>query len=174
MKILSLFVVALMSFSVHAKNKHKDGVFGLINYSEFEQDGVSYDNDFGFGMGWTRYYDMNPNFTFRTGAGLVGKNSVLEGTPDKQVDILYLEIPLTGLFMLSPQAGLFGGLNMNLKQMASESADFERFVFTLVLGGHFIAGKNSVIEPYLELGIQDIADETELKNSLGLKYVYFY
>lgn len=174
MKILSLFVAVLISISAHAKYKHKDGVFGLLNYTEFKQDGASYDNDFGFGLGWTRYYNINSNFTFRTGAGLVGKNSVFEGTTDQQVDILYLEIPLTGLFMLSPQAGIFGGLNLNLKQMASQSADFERFVFTLIAGGHFLVGKNSALEPYLEIGIQDIAKDTELKNSLGLKYVYFY
>jgi hypothetical protein len=169
---LFLLILATLTLSAHAQYKHKDGVFGLINQSEYEESGVDYEKDFGFGLGWTRYYEKERG-AFRTGLGIVSRNSKDKSTK-AQEDVQYLEIPFTLLVKTSDSFGFFGGVNLNMKFMSTVADDYERFLLTFILGGHIKAGEKSAFEPYMEFGMQDVAEDQELKNSFGIKYVYFY
>ncbi len=169
--ILSILILSLPIIS-SASYKHKDGIFGLINQSEYEESGVDYEKDFGFGIGWTRYYQKDKG-AFRTGLGLVSRNSRDKSTK-AQEDVQYLEIPFTLLVMASQNFGFFGGINLNMKFMSTVADDYERFLLTFILGGHISVSEKSAFEPYIEFGMQDVAEDQELKNSFGIKYVYFY
>jgi len=179
--ILFAFLITALGFSYSAKavTTHTDGVFGSLTYSEFDGDNVKWKKATGFGAGWARYYKFD-QFWFRTGMGLVSKNSKIDSGANNgnQVYVQFLEVPLTVLYKFTPMFGAFGGFNMNLQFMNNYVADYKPFMASLVLGAHFAFEGHHLIEPYLEFGLSKIGklsnENTDLDQSWGVRYVYLF
>ena len=154
------------------------GVFGGVNSTIYEASGVDFDRDFGLELGVTVVHMYQTSWGLRTGAGFVGKNSSRGST---ELGLSYLEIPATLLFRASPKVQLFGGLNLNLNLSdhcevdgAACSWNAESLVVNLPLGARIGLEGPHFIEPIVEFGITDVANTTQIGNSLSVRYIYLF
>ena len=170
--------VALFSLTSNAQDY---GVFGGFNSSEFDSS-VSWDREFGIEVGATANIGLQDNLSIRTGAGIVTKSSTSKNFGSKtELSMTYLEIPATLFYAATETIGFFGGLNLDLK-IADDcevggrdcDPDTETIVINLPLGARFNIQDEHNIEPILELGVTDLADDVKLGNSLSIRYIYMF
>jgi hypothetical protein len=177
----NLLIISLLTtfgFSAHAQfdNGKLSGFVGLNN-SEYTGDG-SWDRDFGVELGAGYLMPINGSLFLRTGLGLVQRNSETGST---SVKYLYAEIPLTLMFQVQPNIGIFGGFNFDVKMNSSPGSvsGEETIVVNLPLGARFTLEGPHSIEAILEFGVTDMADSAaggkyKLGNSLAGRYVYTF
>jgi Outer membrane protein beta-barrel domain len=177
-----VLIIATMALPVFA-NAQQWGAFGGLNMSTFDADGVSYDAEMGFEVGAQAIWDIGMPVKLRTGAGYVQKNSsfdVLGSTVE--ISLSYIEVPVTALYSFSEAAGIFGGLNLDINvgddcEVDGGSCtvnDVESLIYGLVVGGRFNITGPSFIEAYYEMGLAEVAPDTDHKSSLGVRYAHMF
>ncbi len=182
MKLLGLLLTSIFALSLSLTAIAQDyGVFGGFNSSEFDSS-RSWDREFGIELGATANIELQNRLSLRTGAGIVQKNSSAKTPAGKQeLSVTYIEIPGTLFFAATSTIGFFGGLNLDLK--VADDCDFnggscdpdtETIVINLPLGARFNIQDDHNIEPILELGVTDIADDVKLGNTLSIRYIYMF
>jgi hypothetical protein len=163
--------------------EHKLGVVAGFNYTEWDGDDLRYDPEIGFELGATALVPLRDTISLRTGLAYVQKKTSAKTTAGKfegQFD--YIEIPITALYALNETAALFGGVNVDFQvndecELAGATCTIkndEAVAYNLVVGGRFNFMKPSAFEAFYELGLGDIAKDTKIGSSLGLRYVYMF
>lgn len=178
--ILSLSLALLAPLAASANSF---GVFGGLNSNEFKSSGNSWDREFGFEFGMSAIIPLQGQLFFRTGAGFLQKNSTLKaGGNAYDFNMTYLQIPATLMYDLTPQVGLYSGLNIDLKindecETSGGSCTVggaKTIVMNLPIGARYNLAGSHYIEGDLELGLTDLARSTKLSNALAARYVYMF
>lgn len=159
-----------------------------FNTTEYSSDNISFDRQFGLEFGGQTLIPVGSQLWFRTGGGIVQKNSESkDGVAKYEYKVLYIEIPVTLMYAFSDSFSGFGGFNLDLQlsddcKLARATVcnlkDFKGFVMNLALGGRFNISGPHFVEVPLEIGLTNMASETALggdakiSTSLSARYAY--
>lgn len=158
------------------------GFFAGLNSTVYDADNVSFNRAFGFEGGFQAFIPLSGMLSFRTGAGLVQRNSSLDTNgSDIDVTFLFLELPATLYFEAGDSFGFFGGLNFDLKLSGDCSGggttscspkEPKTLAFNFVVGPRINLGGPHNIEIPLEIGMSEIFKETKISNSFAVRYAF--
>lgn len=175
--ISSLLLVSSTSFA------QSYGVFGGFNSSVYDNDVADFDREFGLELGFEALLTIQSGLIFRTGAGIVGKNSSAESAGLRgEFGLTYLQFPATVMFVATSTVSIFGGLNLNLlisdhcelNGVSCSIQETETLMISLPLGARFHLQGPHYIEPIIEFGMTDAMGDTKVSNSIAGRYVYMF
>lgn len=178
---LLLTVLATVGIATSAAAQDiKWGGFAGLNMNEFDTDSASFDAEMGFEFGAQAHIDWM-GWTWRTGAGLVQRNSSIEAAGSTtDYEVMYLQVPATLLWSVNEMWHLFGGLALNLavSDDLPDGTDAESMVLTLPIGVQFAINDMHRVEAQYELGLGDVLDASgttaDLASAMGVRYVYMW
>jgi len=167
-----IFIILALIFTSPLAQADKLSPFAGLNTTEFDDAG-NWDRKFGFEFGASYVMNIQDQLYFRTGGGIIQKNSEFELLGfSRDVDYLVLEIPATLMFDLNGEWFVFGGLNFDLV-LADDDFNSEAFTITLPLGARWQVEGPHAVEFGLEFGVTDITDSgAKIGNSLFARYLY--
>lgn len=178
---LLLTVLATVGIATSAAAQDvKWGGFAGINMNEFDTDAASFDAEMGIEVGAQAIVDWM-GWTWRTGAGLVQRNSSIEsGGTTTDYEVMYLQVPATVLWGINDMWNVFGGLALNLavSDDLPTGTDAESMLLTLPIGVHVAINDMHRVEAAYELGLGDVLDASgttaDLGSAMGVRYVYMW
>lgn len=184
-----LFFVALLSLCGFTANAYEMAVTAGMQTTEVDDgSGANLDWNAGtdFYAGVLGFIEAGGDGYFRTGA-LISQRAYdldLSATVNYEAKLTAIDVPLTYLMMFSEYAGVYGGLKLglNISEDCSASGttltctkpDAEGMYYSASFGGHFRFVPNFGIEVEYNLGLSDIAKDTEYKSSLAVGVVYLF
>lgn len=155
-------------------------VFGGLNISEFDGSG-NFSYELGFDLGYSRLFSLNKSLMFRSGVGLIQRNSTRESN-DVKAELSYLQVPVSLYYDFNSKFSGFGGLNFNLKVQDSCTsgggsctiAGIKTFVVNFAFGTRYHFKAPHAFEFIYETGLTDMFRNTHLGTSLGVRYLYLF
>lgn len=173
-----IFFLCVLSWNTYALQW---GGFLGFNYTEFEST-VSWDHKLGLELGAVATHMITNNLFFRSGLGYVQKNSSTKAVSSgANIELTYLEIPVTILFKFADPVSLIGGINVHLKLsnecggVSCGSIEPESYVANMMIGASFKTKDGKQIETLIEMdGLTDIARNITIGTSLSVRYVYMF
>lgn len=140
----------------------------------------------GFKLGFIGLIDYTADVSFRSGAIFTQRKFSLNlnGTKAYDLEIDYLDIPLSALYKFNEYAGVFGGAVMSVQVASSckgastscTMSDVKSLIYGLEVGGHFVFVPNFGLEVSYLLGMSDVQGDanTMFKNASGVSATFMY
>lgn len=179
MRLLSILLISFFTISSHAVAYMDMGI--VAGYRSNDGDAVTSGNDVNGGsglvLGGTAYVPITEMIRLRTGFLYTQRYYTVESTlTETDIELAYVDIPLTAMLMFSDFGGAFAGINLGLNAGddcgASSCQDVENTITPIQIGGFFKIGPQIGLEVFYETLSGKIMAEIEDTTAVGASVVF--
>lgn len=172
MKFFLSAFAALFLMSQTAKAELKYAIEAGVRQQSGDTDGGgSTSSQMGLQFGATANIQMKDKLHLRTGMLYTQRNLTIDGSPDNKVEISYLDIPVTLMYMFEEYAGAFLGVNLalNLDKKSSQGpvTGLESQMLPIVVGASFKFHPDFGVSIYYESASGKVADGLKDYRAVG-------
>lgn len=172
MKFFLSALVALFLMIPTAKADLKYAIEAGVRQQSGDTDSsASTSSQTGLQFGATANIQMKDKLHLRTGMLYTQRNLTVDTTPNNKVELSYLDIPVTLMYMFEEYAGVFLGVNLslNLDKKASEGSvtGLKSEMLPLVFGASFKFHPDFGVSIYYESASGKVADGLKDYRAVG-------